>query len=119
MMTIRVHDDDGRGRVRGRLTKVTGLVLGVALFGTVGLSGALAQADDVTVGSTDAESIIAAIFAEIFGGGVAEDESTISGGDINVGGNMGSNVTMGGGTSGGITVGGGSGGLSVGDDSGS
>ena len=119
MVNIRVYGDDGRGRARGPMAKVAGLALGVALFGTVGLSGALAQADDVTVGAADAESIIAAIFAEIFGGGVAdEDESTISGGDINVGGNMGSNVTMGGGTGGGITIGGGSGGLTVGDDSG-
>ena len=116
MGPIRVHDGDRR--VSSRLAKVAGLALGIALFGTVGLSGTLAQTDDIAVGAADAESIIAEIFAEIFGGGVTEDEATVSGGDINVGGNSGGTVTMGGSIGGGITIGGSGGGITVGDENG-
>ena len=122
MVTIRAHDSDGKGRARRRLSKVASLALGIAMFGTVGLSGTLAQDDGVTVGTADADTmvdnIIAQIFAEIFGGDVAADDAAVSGGgDINVGGNMGSNVTMGGGSGGSVNMGGGSGGsVSMGDD---
>ena len=115
MVTVRVHDGDGR--VLRRPGKLAGLALGIALLGTVGLSGTLAQADDVTVGAADAESIIAAIFAEIFGGGGGDDEAAVSGGDINVGGNTGGSVMMGGSTGGGITIGGSGNGVTVGDES--
>jgi len=112
----------GQERARRRLAKVASLALGIAIFGTVGLSGTLAQEEDASAGIADAEaivnSIIAQVFAEIFGGDVAADEATVSGGgDINVGGSTGSTVTMGGG--GDISIGGGSsGGVTVGDDSG-
>ena len=113
MVTIRAHDANGKSPVRRRLAQVTSLALGLALFGTVGLSGALAQDDDVVAGS-DVESIvnaiIAEVFAEIFGGDVVVDDATVSGGgDINVGGSSGSNVSMGG-SGGGVTVGDNSGG---------
>ena len=112
MVTIGAHDSEGKGRARGRLTKVASLALGLAMFGTVGLSGTLAQDDDV-VATGDAEAIvnaiIAEVYAQIFGGDVVEDDATGStGGDLNLGGSGGSTVTMGGG--GGITVGGDSGG---------
>jgi hypothetical protein len=122
MVTIRAHDSDGKARARRRLTKVASLALGLAMFGTVGLSGTLAQ-DDAAVGTADAESIVNSIieqvFAEIFGAGVVVDDATVSSdGDMNLGGSTGSTVTMGGG--GGVTMGGGSsgGGVTVGDDSG-
>lgn len=118
MVTVRMHDGEGRDRVPRKLPKVAGLAFGIALFGTVGLSGTLAQADDVTVGAADAESIIAEIFAEIFGGGVGVDDAAVSGGAINVGGNTGGSVTMGGSSGGGITIGGSGGGVTVGDESG-
>ena len=116
MGIIRVRDGDGR--VPSRLGKVAGLALGIALFGTVGLSGTLAQADDVAVGPVDVETIIAEIFAEIFGGGVAEDEPAVSGGDINVGGNRGGTVMMGGSSGGDISIGGSGGGITVGEQTG-
>ena len=108
-------------RARRGLARVTSLALGVAMVGTVGLSGALAQ-DDPGAGSADAEaivnSILAEVVAEIFGGDVATDDAATGGGDINVGGSTGSTVTMGGG-GGDVSIGGGSGGgVTVGDDSG-
>ena len=92
------------------------------MFGTVGLSGTLAQDDDVSVGIADAETmvdnIIAEIFAEIFGGDVADDDAAVSGGgDVNIGGSTGSTVTMGGG--GDVSIGGGgssSGGVTMGEN---
>ena len=122
MVTIRAHESDGHGRARRCLAKVAGLALGITMLGTIGLSGTLAQEEDVTAGAADADaivnSLIEQIFAEIFGGDVAEDEAAVSGGDLNVGGNMGGSVIMGGG-SGGVSVGGGSGGgIAVGDDTG-
>jgi hypothetical protein len=90
---------------------VTGLALGIAMLGTIGLSGTLAQDDGVVVG-TDADSIVNSIieqvFAEIFGG-VVVDDAADSGGNLNIGGSSGSTVTMGG-SSGGVTVGDNSGG---------
>src|SRR5215213_5285661 len=72
MATIRVHDSDGKGRARRRLTQVASLALGLAMFGTVGLSGTLAQENDMAAGA-DAESIVNSIiqqvFGQIFGGG--------------------------------------------------
>jgi hypothetical protein len=120
MVSMRAHDSDEMGRTRRRLTKVASLGLGLAMFGTIGLSGTLAQDDGVVAGGdTEAlvNSIIQQVFAEIFGGGVvAEDDS--SGGDINVGGNMGGSVTMGGGSGGSINMGSSGGGVMMGDDSG-
>jgi hypothetical protein len=93
------------------------------MLGTIGLSGTLAQDDGVATGS-DAESIVNSIiqqvFAEVFGGGVVDDNAPVSGGgDINVGGNMGGSVTMGGGGGGSVNMGGGSGGsVMMGDNSG-
>jgi len=122
MATIRVHDSDGKGRAR--LVKVASLALGLAMFGTVGLSGTLAQENGMAAGG-DAESIVnnilQQVFGEIFGGGGVDDNAGVSGvDDINVGGNRGSNVTMGG-SGGGISIGGGSGGSGgsamMGDDS--
>jgi hypothetical protein len=119
-----VHNGDGRNRHAWlrRLAPVTGLALGIAMFGTVGLSGALAQDDNVVAGG-DAESIVNSIiqqvFAEIFGGGAVDDNAAVSGGgDINVGGNMGGTVTMGGGSGGSINMGGSGGSVMMGDDSG-
>ena len=123
MVPIRAHNGDGTGRPRRGLAKVTSLALGIAMFGTVGLSGALAQDEDVSVGIADAEalvnSIIAEVFAEIFGGDVAADDAAVSGGgNINTGGSTGSTVTMGGG-GGDVSIGGGSGGgVTVGSDDG-
>ncbi len=119
------------GRFHG-LAKVAGLALGLAMFGATGLSGALAQDDEVTisggaslaegVSASDIEALVNSILAEIFGeaaiadeGMVADDSMTTGGGDINVGGNMGSSVTMGGGMGGDISIGGASGGISVGE----
>jgi len=131
MVTFRAHNSDSKSGARRRLSQVTSLALGIAMFGTVGLSGTLAQDDDVTVGTADADTmvdnIIAQIFAEIFGGDVTDDAAVSGGGDINVGGNMGSNVTMGGsggsvnmggGSGGGVSMGGGgsSGGVTMGDN---
>jgi hypothetical protein len=128
MATIRVHDRDGKGRAR--LVKVASLVLGLAMFGTVGLSGTLAQENGMAAGS-DAESIVNSIiqqvFGEIFGGGGVDDNAGVSGGgNIEVGGNSGSNVTMGG-SGGGMSIGSGGsgsggsggsgGGAMMGDDS--
>jgi len=122
MATNRALSSDGMGRARRRLSQVASLALGIAMFGTVGLSGTLAQSDDVTVGAADAETmvdtIIAQIFAEIFGGDVAVDDATVSGGgDLNMGGSTGSTVTMGGG-GGSVNMGGGSsgGGVTMGGD---
>jgi hypothetical protein len=119
MVAIRAHDSSGKGRVRRRLAQVTSLALGLAMFGTVGLSGTLAQDDSVTVGG-DTESIVNSIieqvWAEIFGAGAPADDAAVSGG-INVGGNTGGSVTMGGGDSGSVNMGG-SGGVTVGDSGG-
>jgi hypothetical protein len=119
MVIGRGHEGAGQGRARSRLARVTSLALGIAMFGTVGLSGTLAQDEDASAGIVDAEalveSIIAGVFAEIFGDDVAADDAAVSGGgDLNIGGSSGSTVTMGGGgevsmgggSSGGITVGG-------------
>ena len=121
MLIGRRHASGLQDRVRRSLARVTSLALGVAMFGTVGLSGALAQ-DDPGAGSADAEaivnSILAEVFAEIFGGEVAAEDAAVSGGgDINVGGSTGSTVTMGGG-GGDVSIGGGGsgGGVTV-DDS--
>src|ERR687894_281272 len=110
MAISRGHESAGQGRARRGLTKVTSLALGIAMFGTVGLSGALAQDEGVSVGITDAETIVnnilAEVFAEIFGGEVAADDAAASGGgNINTGGSGGSTVTMGGG--GDVSIGGG------------
>jgi hypothetical protein len=87
------------------------------MLGTIGLSSTLAQTDDVA--GTDAESlvnsIIAQVFAEIFGGGVVDDAAD-SAGDLNIGGSSGSTVTMGGG-GGSVNMGGGSSGSMTVDDS--
>ena len=105
MVVVRGDGCESHGRLRRGLTRVTGLAVGIAMLGTMGLSGTLAQDDDVVVG-TDAEAIangiIEQVFAEIFGGAVVDDAD--SGGDLNIGGSSGSTVTMGGGSSG-ITVG--------------
>ena len=131
MAISRGHGSAGQGRARRGLAKVTSLALGLAMFGTVGLSGTLAQEEDVSVGTADAEAIvndiIAQVFAEIFGGGAVEDDAADTGaGDLNMDGSTGSTVTMGGG-GGDILIGGGisggssggsSGSVTVGDDSG-
>jgi hypothetical protein len=119
MIGHRRDRSDNQGRLRRRLSQVTGLTLGIAMLGTIGLSGALAQDDNVAAG-TDAESLVNAIiqqvFGEVFGGAMVADDAAVSGGgDINVGGNMGGSVTMGGSSGGGVTMGGGtSGGVTVG-----
>ena len=106
MVVRRDYGGDRHSWLRRGLTRVTGLALGIAMLGTIGLSGTLAQDDGVVVG-TDAESIVNSIieqvFTEIFGG-VVVDDAADSGGDLNIGGSSGSTVTMGGG-SGGVTVG--------------
>jgi hypothetical protein len=130
MAISRGHEVAGQGRARRGLAKVTSLALGLAMFGTVGLSGTLAQEEDVNVGTADAEAIvndiIAQVFAEIFGGGVVEDDAADTGaGGLTMGGSTGSTVTMGDGA-GDISIGGSSGGgsgsssgsVTVGDDSG-
>ena len=106
------------GNRRRRLVQTVGLALGIVAFGATGLSGTLAQEEDdaVAVGGTGTldegfvESVLAEIFGEVFGG-VPADESAVSGGDINVGGSVGSQITMGGSgggsTGGGISIGGG------------
>ena len=120
-----VHRGDGsesQGRLRRRLTQVTGLGLGIAMLGTIGLSGTLAQDDNAAAG-VDAESIVNSIiqqvFGEIFGSGVVDDNATVSGGgDVNVGGNMGGTVTMSGGSGSSVNMGGSGGSVMMGDDSG-
>jgi hypothetical protein len=114
----RRHERGLQGRARRGLAIAASLALGIAMFGTVGLSGTLAQDDGVTVGAADAdtmvENIISEIFAEIFGG----DDATVSGGgNLNMGGSTGSTVTMGGG-GGNVNMGGGSsgGGVMMGGD---
>ena len=99
---------------------VAGVALGISVFGATGPSVTLAQQEDVIVGGPADEasinSLIEEIFAEVFGGGAAEEDAAVSGGgDINVGGNMGGSVTMGGGSGGNVNMGGGSGGdISIG-----
>jgi hypothetical protein len=124
MVPIRAHNGDGTGRLRRGLAKVTSLALGIAMFGTVGLSGALAQDEDVSVGIADAEtivnSIIAEVFAAVFGGDVtadaaADDAAVSGGGNISTGGSSGSTVTMGGGSDVSIGGGGSGGGVTVGN----
>ena len=92
------------------------------MLGTVGLSGTLAQDDEVAAGG-DAESIvnaiIAQVLAEIYGGEAPTDDTAVAGGGgLNVGGNMGGSVTMGGGSSGSINMGGSGGGITVGGNTG-
>lgn len=122
MAISRGHESAGQNRARRGLAKVTSLALGLAMFGTVGLSGTLAQEEDVSVGTADAEaivnSILAEVFGEIFGGGVVEDDAADTGaGDLITGGSTGSTVTMGDG--GGISIGGGGSGTSSGGSGGS
>ena len=123
-MRVGYRRDDGvRHATPGRtLAKVAALALGVTLFSTTSLSGALAQQDDeaVTVGGGGSvvaddliEAILADVFAAVFGPGAADDTGDVSGGDLNVGGNVGGNITMGGSSGGGITIGGSSGGSGV------
>jgi hypothetical protein len=112
MVVDRGHGSDRHGWLRRRLAPVIGLALGIAMLGTIGLSGTLAQDDEIAAGG-DAESIVNAIieqvFAEIFGGAVVDDDAAVSGGgDLNMGGSSGSTVTMGGG--GDVNMSGGSGG---------
>ena len=119
MVISRGDGGPGQGRARRRLGTVASLALGVVMFGTIGLSGALAQDDDASVGIADADALVNSIIAEIFGGDVAADEAAVTdGGDINVGGSTGSTVTMGGGGDVSIGGGGSGGGVTVGDDSG-
>ena len=117
MIVHRADGSESHGRSRRRLSQVTGLALGVALLGTIGLSGTLAQDDNAAAG-VDAESIanniIQQVFAEIFGGGVVDDSTVSGGGDINVGGNMGGSVTMGSGGGGSVNMGGSGGGMTMG-----
>ncbi len=98
-----------------RRVKIAGLALGIAAFGGTGLSGTLAQQDDavsISGGSSVVDddfinSILAEVFANVFGGGISDDGDDDSGaGDINVGGNTGGSVTMGGSSGSGIAVGG-------------
>jgi hypothetical protein len=118
MVVIRGDGRDGHGWLRRGLTRMTGLALGIAMLGTIGLSGTLAQDDDV-VASGDAESIVNAIiqevFAQIFGGDVVDDTADSGAGDLNVGGSTGSTVTMGG-SGGSVNMGGGSSGSMTVDD---
>jgi hypothetical protein len=114
MAISRGHESAGQGRARRGLAKVTSLALGLAMFGTVGLSGTLAQEEDVSVGIADAEalvnSILAEVFGDIFGSGVVEDDAADTGaGGLTMGGSTGSTVTMGDGA-GDISIGGSSGG---------
>jgi hypothetical protein len=115
MVVHRGHGSDRQGRLRQRLARVTGFALGIAMFGTIGLSGTLAQEEDVSVGIVDAESIVNSIieqvWTEIFGG-VADDAAVSDDGDLDVGGSTGSTVTMGG-DGGSVTMGGG---VAVGDN---
>jgi hypothetical protein len=111
MVVHRGHGSEGHGALRRRLSQATGLALGIAMLGTIGLSGTLAQDEGVAV-TPDAEaiasSIIEQVFGEVFGGSVASDETADSGaGDINVGGSTGSTVTMGGGSGSSVNMGGG------------
>jgi hypothetical protein len=114
------HGSDRNGRLRRAFARLTGLALGIAMLGTIGLSGTLAQDEDLAAGG-DAESIvnaiIAQVFADIFGGDVADDGTVSGGGDLNVGGTSGSTVTMGG-SGGSVNMGGESGGVTVGDSGG-
>ena len=118
-----VHSGQGSdrtGRLRRGFARVTGLALGIAMLGTVGLSGTLAQDDSVTVGG-DTESIVNAIIAEVWaqisGGDAVADDAGGSGGGINVGDNTGGSVTMGG-SGGSVDMGGSSGStVTMGDDS--
>ena len=118
---VTVLDDTIRRRRQRGLSKAAGLALGLALVASPGLPVALAQDEGVTVGgggigatasASDIEAVVNSILAEVFGdAGVAgidtpADDSMTTGGDINVGGNMGGSVTTGGG--GGISIGGGS-----------
>jgi hypothetical protein len=121
MVVHRGLESDRYGRWWRRLARVSGLALGIAMLGTIGLSGTLAQDDEIAVGTADAESIVNSIidevFAQIFGIGVVEDDAAVSGdGDLNVGGNMGGTVTMGGGSGGSVTMGDSGSGITVGAD---
>lgn len=114
-----MHDTVRSRRLRW-LAPAVGLALGLAIFGVTGLSGTLAQDDQVVVeggasiaSASDIEALVNSILAEILGdafvaddGLVADDSTTGGGSDINVGGNMGGSVTMGGGMGGGISIGG-------------
>ena len=115
MVIRRDVGSEAQGRLRRHLRRLTGLALGLAMVGTIGLSGTLAQEEDVSVGIVDAESIVNSIieqvWTEIFGG-VADDAAVSDDGDLDVGGSTGSTVTMGG-DGGSVTMGGG---VAVGDN---
>jgi hypothetical protein len=121
MVVHRGDRSESHGRLRRRLSQVTGLALGVAMLGTIGLSGTLAQDDNGAAG-TDAEAIvnniIQQVFAEIFGGAAVDDSTVSGGGDINVGGNMGGSVTTGSGGGGSVNMGGSGGSMTMGDNNG-
>lgn len=120
-----MNDGDGRAVFRRRLARVAVLTVGLATLGAGGLSGALAQSDDAVVigGEGNGESGVFAdgfpfpsglfddeflsdIFGGDFPGGSGAASGDASGGDINVGGSSGGNITLGGG--GDISIGGGS-----------
>jgi hypothetical protein len=111
---------DRNGRLRRGFARVTGLALGIAMLGTIGLSGALAQDDDIAA-SGDAEAIVNAIieqvWAEIFGGDAVADDAAVSDGGLNVGGSSGSTVSMGGG-GGNVNMGSSGGSVTMGDSGG-
>jgi hypothetical protein len=104
------HRTEGHGPLRRRLSQATGLALGIAMVGTIGLSGTLAQDDGGSV-TPDAEvlvnSIIEQVFGEVFGGVVVDETADSGAGDLNVGGSSGSTVTMGEGSGGSVNMGGG------------
>ena len=122
MVVHRGFGSDRHGWLRRGLMKLTGLALGITMLGTIGLSGALAQDEDVVTSGADAESIVNAIiqqvFAEIFGDAMIDDAAVSGGGDINVGGNMGGSVTMGGSSGGSVNMGSSGGGVTVGENNG-
>ncbi len=127
MATIRAHDSDGKGRARRGWRRWPAWHWASPCLARSVYPGRWPRMMAL-VGGGDAEaivnSIIQQVFAEIFGGGVVDDDAAVSGGgDINVGGSTGSTVTMGGGSGGSVNMGGGSsggsgGGAMMGDDSG-
>ena len=107
---------------RRRLVNIAALALGIAVFGAVGSTGALAEEDDGAVTAAGGgtvvaddliDAILADVFASVFGAGTAEDTGDVPAGDVNVGGNVGGSITMGGSSGGGFSIGGGSGGSGV------
>jgi hypothetical protein len=124
-MTDPKFGGDLRGEARRRFARIAVAAIGVAAFGVAGLSGALAQDDDAgdvlatgTVGGTADISVPAMdilgedfweeIFAGLFPTGGTDELVTVptggSGGDINVGGAMGGEITVGSGGSGGLSI---------------